>query len=218
MAKKIVSMSSLNSEVTDLSINDPRSRSPNPSDRSSSDANPHQAILRSSLPDLRASAASNYSIPFYQNGPPTTQSPYLNPTHLPPTLEDDAGLLQPPLLRPLPRGPDSPSGSRPSSRMGRPESQGLEGSRDNSRAGSRAASPSVYRPLTPNTALKAKRRRSWIPGKSTFEASETQEVQDNARAWIFTPHEKIHYESSPLTHFQHVRNLRHLESHFTNDL
>ena len=209
MAKKIVSMSSLNSEVTDLSINDPRSHSPNPSDQSSTDTNPHQAILRSSLPDLRASVASNYSISSYQNGPPTTQSPYLNPTHLPPTLEDDAGLLQPPLLRPLPRGPDSPSGSRPSSRMGRPESRVFEDSRDNSRAGSRAASPSVYRPLTPNTALKAKRRRSWIPGKSTFETSEPQEVQENARAWIFTPHEKIHYDSSPLTNFQHVSSIRH---------
>ena len=209
MAKKIVSMSSLNSEVTDLSINDPRSHSPNHSDHSSTDTNSHQAILRSSLPDLRASVASNYAIPSYQNGPPTTQSPYLNPTHLPPTLEDDAGLLQPPLLRPLPRGPDSPRGSRPSSRMGRPESRVFEDSRDNSRAGSRAASPSVYRPLTPNTALKAKRRRSWIPGKSTFETSETQELQENARAWIFTPHEKIHYDSSPLTNFQHVSSIRH---------
>lgn len=208
MAKKIVSMSSLNSEVTDLRINDPRSQSPNPSDRSSTDTNPHQAMLRSSLPDLRASIASNYSIPSYQNGPPTTQSPYLNPTHLPPTLEDEPGPLQPPLLRPLPRGPDSPNNSRPSSRMGRPDSRGLENSHDNSRAGSRAASPSIHRPLTPITALKAKRRRSWIPGKSTFEASEPQETQENVRAWIFTPHEKIHYDSTPLTSFQHVSQMR----------
>ena len=187
--------------MTDLSINDPGILSPNPSNRSSADASPHQVIPRQSLPDLRASTSSNYSTQSYQKRPPAIQSPYLNATHLPPTLEDEAGMLQPPLS------------SRPSSRVGRPESRGLEEGQENSRGGSRAASPSIHRPLTPNTLTKAKRRRSWSPGRSTFEVNETQEAGDTARAWIFTPHEKIHYDSSSLTRFQPVSNFSNGEGH-----
>ena len=218
MDKRFVSLSSLSTNVSDLSIRDPRVPSPSQS-RSSSEKSDHNNARRSN-PDLQASSPSHHSQAYqnHQNGPPTTQSTFINPTHLSTMIEDGDGMLQPPALhRPQPQGLDSPNGSRPSSRMGRPESKSGIESRGNSRPGSRQGSPSKLRPPTPGLDSKIKKRRSWIPGKSSTETTEGKKGGEGTQAWVVTSHEKENYDMGPLVHFQQVCMTRFQEINWHAD-
>ena len=211
MDKRYLSMSSLNTDLSDLSIHDPRSPSPAQASANSSEQGtshlPRKSPIGGEWP-----LSSHYNA--FQSGPPATQSPYRNATPLPPMNEDGngEGMLQPPPpVTQIPQRMGSPNGSRPTSVVGagsRPASRDFSGSQGGSRPGSRVASPSKFhRPSTPGAEKKLKKRRSWLPGKSTFEPADGSDGESLPQAWIVTPNEKINYDLDPLIHFQKVRIL-----------
>ncbi|KAL9131332.1 MAG: hypothetical protein Q9217_000711 [Psora testacea] len=201
MERRVSSILSLRSNLTDSGINDSRLSASNSISSPSS-----LTIPRKSLPNLRALSSSRTLLDA-RSGRSTTHSMYLHPS-TPPTPEDGNGMLQPvPLLKPSPEGSNSPGGSRASSSIGRPERHVGSYSRDGSRVASSPCSPSTFRPLTPTKEAKTKKRRSWMPGKTTLEMQNGHDIAQTAQAWVITPQEKMPYDLSPLLHFQPVSEL-----------
>lgn len=200
-------MASLNTDVSDLSINDPRSLSPAHPGTGSTEFAGHNAPQRSPMNgDWPLSPHYNNGL---QNGPPATQSPYMNATPLAPMEENAEGMLQPPppLLSSTPKRIPSPVGRKSASVAGsinRPDSRDFSGSQAGSRPGSRAASPSRFsrRPTTPGTEGRLKKRLSWMPGRSPQPSESDNEGR--SQAWTVSSNERIPYDLDPLLHFQRV--------------
>ncbi|KAG8528790.1 uncharacterized protein KY384_006478 [Bacidia gigantensis] len=209
MQKRAPSLPALSSGFAELDLNESPPQYSETSAHSTDQTPP--ALPQRSMPDLR----TNFSLPYAApNGPPPTQSPYLNTTQLPPTIESEDAIMREGLLQPPPTFMSSPrilepnEGSRPSSRSGRPESRGSGSSgpsRPSSRPQSRARSPSLIHNLATNAEAKLKKRRSWLP-KSSHDPHSGLDP-NLAQAWIVTPTEKIPYDMSSLVNLKRVEEL-----------
>ena len=109
---------------------------------------------------------------------------------------------QPSIHKPLPIGSESPSGNRPVS--GGSYGGSNAGSRPDSRSPSRPASPIKSRSQTPTGEQRLGKRRGWLPGKTKGEMPEEEHSVFPSHAWVVTPHEKLPYDTVPLSHFKKV--------------